>query len=110
MPARKTATRYIFSVSVFTLILYLFGTKDVLATIAGADVASVVIAVGFALGDQLFSAIRLKQLLVMRDITLSLRKMFFIGLSAIFYGLVIPGGGSSRVCSSIRPTMSRCAD
>lgn len=92
MPAVKTAARYVFSVSVVTVVLYLFDANDVLITIAGADVASVVIAVGFVLGAQLFSAIRLKQLLVLQDITLSLRKVFFVGLSAIFYGLMIPGG------------------
>jgi uncharacterized membrane protein YbhN (UPF0104 family) len=88
----RTAGRYLFSVSVFTLILYLFDANDVLATIAGVDVTSVVIAVGFALGAQSFAATRLKRLLVLQDIMLSLRRVFFIGLSAIFYGLVIPGG------------------
>ena len=92
MPAVKTGVRYVFSASVFTLILYLFDANDVLATIASAHVASVVIAVGFALGAQFFTAIRLKLLLVLQDITLSLRQVFFVGLSAIFYGLVIPGG------------------
>ncbi len=92
MPAVKTAARYVFSVSVITLILYQFDANDVLATIAGADVASFVIAVGFALSAQFFSATRLKQLLVLQNIMLSLRKVFFVGLSAIFYGLVIPGG------------------
>lgn len=92
MPTVKTAARYAFSVSVFTLILYLFDANHVLATIAGADIASVVIAVGFALGAQFFVAIRLKRLLALQDIRLSLRKAFFIGLSAMFYGLVIPGG------------------
>jgi len=90
--AVRTAGRYLFSVSVFTLILYLFGANDVLATIAGVDVTSVVIAVGFALGAQCFAATRLKRLLVLQDIMLSLRRVLFIGLSAIFYGLVIPGG------------------
>ena len=92
MPAVKTAARCVFSVSVFTLIVYLFDANDVLIAIAGADVASVVVAVGFALGAQFFSARRLEQLLVLQDITLSLRKVFFVGLSAIFYGLVVPGG------------------
>jgi hypothetical protein len=92
MPAVKTAARYVFSVSVFTLILYLLDANDVIATMAGADIASVVIAIGFALSAQFFSAIRLKKLLAMQEITLSLRKVFLIGLSAIFYGLLIPGG------------------
>lgn len=92
MSAVKTATRYFFSVSVFAVILYLFNANDVLATMAGANIASIVIAVGFTLGAQLFSAIRLKQLLVLQDITLSLRKVLFVGLSAVFYGLMIPGG------------------
>ena len=88
----KTAARSLFSVAVFTLILYLFDANDVLTTIAGADVTSIVIAVGFALGAQFFAAIRLKRLLDLQDIMLSLWKVFFVGLSAMFYGLVIPGG------------------
>lgn len=94
IPAHMTgrSVRYVFSVSVFTLVLYLFDANDVLATIAGADVASAVITVGFALGALFFSAIRLKQLLVLQDIMLSLRNVFFVGLSATFYGLVLPGG------------------
>ena len=92
MPAVKTGVRYVFSASVLTLILYLFDASDVLATIASANVVSVVIAVGFALGAQFFTAIRLKLLLLLQNITLSLRQVFFVGLSAIFYGLVIPGG------------------
>lgn len=50
------------------------------------------IAVGFSLGAQLFSAIRLQRLLVLQDIILSIRKVLFVGLSAVFYGLMIPGG------------------
>ena len=92
MPAVRTAARYVFSISVFTLILYLLDASDVLATIAGADIVSVVIAVGFALAAQFSSAVRLRRLLLMQGITLSLRKVFSIGLSAVFFGLVIPGG------------------
>ena len=92
MAALKTATRYFFSISVFTLILFLFGANDVLATIKNADVTSLLIAVGFALFAQFFSAIRLRQLLVIQNIMLSLGKVFLIGLSTVFYGLVIPGG------------------
>lgn len=92
MATLKTATRYLFSISVFTLILYLFDANDVLATIKGADVTSLLIAVGFALFAQFFSAIRLWLLLVMQKIMLSPGKVFLIGLSTIFYGLVIPGG------------------
>ena len=92
MPVVKTAARYVFSISVFALILFLFDANDVLSAIKGADIASVVIAVAFALGAQFFSAIRLKQLLILQDVELPLRKVFFVGLSAVFYGLVIPGG------------------
>ncbi len=80
MPEVKTAARYVFSVSVVTLILYLIDANDVLVTMAGTGIASVVIAVAFALGAQFFSAIRLKHLLVLQGITLSLRRVFFIGL------------------------------
>lgn len=92
MAALKTAARYVFAVSVFSFILYLFDAHDVLATIRGADVTGVVTAVGFALSGQFFAALRLKQLLVLQDVVLSVRKVFLVGLSAIFYGLVIPGG------------------
>jgi uncharacterized protein (TIRG00374 family) len=92
MSAMKTAARYFFSASVFIVILYLFNANDVLTTMAGANIVSVMIAVGFSLGAQLFSAIRLQQLLVLQDIMLSTWKVLFIGLSAVFYGLVIPGG------------------
>lgn len=92
MSAVKTAARYFFSASVFIIILYLFNANDVLTTMSGANIVSVVIAVGFSLGAQLFSAIRLHQLLVLQDIILSIRKVLFIGLSAVFYGLMIPGG------------------
>jgi len=92
MAALKTAARYFFSLSVFALILFLFDANDVLATIKGADVTSLLIAVGFALFAQFFSAIRMKQLLVMQNIMLSLPRVFLIGLSTVFYGLVIPGG------------------
>lgn len=88
----KVATRYLFSLSVFTVILYLFNANDVLATLAGANITGVVTAVGLSLGAQLFSAVRLKQLLVLQGITLSFRRVLFVGLSAIFYGLMIPGG------------------
>jgi hypothetical protein len=92
MPGLRTAARYAFSIVVFALILYLFDANSVVATMAGANVASVVIAVGFVLGAQFIAAIRLEQLLVMQHITLPLRKVFCIGLATIFYGLIIPGG------------------
>lgn len=92
MTAVKTAARYFFSASVFTIILYLFNANDVLATMADTNIISIVTAVGLSLGAQLFSAIRLKQLLVLQGITLSIRKVLFIGLSAVFFGLIIPGG------------------
>ncbi len=92
MPALKTTARYVFSAVVFALILYLFGANDVLATIKGANIASVIVALGLALGAQVFASIRLRHLLAMQDISLRFRQVFFIGLSAVFYGLVIPGG------------------
>lgn len=92
MPTLKTAARYVFSAVVFALILYLFGANDVLATIKGANISSVGIALGLALGAQVFASIRLQHLLILQDISLRFRQVFFIGLSAVFYGLVIPGG------------------
>jgi uncharacterized protein (TIRG00374 family) len=92
MSAVKTAARYFFSATVFTVILYLFNANDVLTTMAGTNIASIIIVVGFSLGAQLFAAIRLQQLLVLQDIILSIRKVLLIGLSAVFYGLMIPGG------------------
>ena len=106
----KAAIRYLFSLSVFTVILYLFNANDVLATLAGTNVTSVVTAVGLSLGAQLFSAARLKQLLVLQGIMLSLRRVLFVGLSAIFYGLMIPGGGGSRIGVAVRAAVARCAD
>ena len=49
-----------FSVSVFTLILYLVDANDVFATIMGADVRSIVVGVGITLGAYFLGAIRLK--------------------------------------------------
>lgn len=92
MAALKTAARYLFSLSVFALILFLFDANDVLATIKSADATSISIALGFALFAQFFSAIRLWQLLAIQNIMLTLSKVFLIGLSTVFYGLVIPGG------------------
>ena len=88
----KKAARYVFAISVLALILYLIDANDVLATVATADFASVVTAVGFVLVAQFFAAIRLKQLLAMQNIILALRRVFLVGLAAIFYGLVVPGG------------------
>lgn len=92
MPAVKTAARYIFAIVVFALILYLFDANDVLATLRGANTASVAIGLGLALATHVCAAIRLQHLLVMQDISLRLRQVFFISLSAVFYGLLIPGG------------------
>ena len=88
----KTAARYAFAVIVLALILYLLDTTDVIATVAGANVASVAVAVGFALATRFFAAMRLRLLLGMQGAMLPLRKVFFIGLSAVFYGLLVPGG------------------
>lgn len=92
MPTLKTTARYVFSAVVFAFILYLFGANDVLATIAGANVVSVMIALGLVLGAHLFAAVRLRHLLVMQDILLRFRQVYFISLSAVFYGLLVPGG------------------
>ena len=90
--AVKTIARYAFSIAVFSLILYLFDANDVLATIKRGDLVTLSAAVIFSLGAYFLGAVRLKALLELQDAALSLTKVFFIGLSAVFYGLVIPGG------------------
>lgn len=92
MPPVKSAAKFVFSISVLAVILYLFDANDVLATLVSADIRCVSIAVGFALSSQLFSAIRLNWLLLQQDIRLSLVRVFLIGLAAVFYSLVVPGG------------------
>jgi len=92
MSAVKTAARGVFSVAVFALILYLVDAHDVIDAMKEANAASAVTAVAFALGAQVFSAIRLRQLLVMQEIALSVQKVLSIGLTASFYGLLMPGG------------------
>jgi uncharacterized protein (TIRG00374 family) len=92
MPPVKSAARYVFSISILVVILYLFDANDVLATMANAEIGSLLIAVGLALSSQFFSAMRLHRLVVLQDIALSLGRIFLIGLSAVFYGLIVPGG------------------
>ena len=92
MPRVKPLARAVVSASILAVILYLIDANDVLATIARADVGAVAIAVGFALSSQLFSAARLHRLALLQDIALSLGRVFLIGLSAVFYGLIVPGG------------------
>ncbi len=88
----KTAGRFAFSVILFTLILYVLDANSVVETMARANIVHLVIAVGCVLCAQCIAAIRLNRLLVLQQITISLWKVFSIGLAAIFYGLVIPGG------------------
>lgn len=92
MPPAKTVARYVFSISVLVLILYLINVNDVLAIMARVDLSSVWLAVGFALLSQALSAIRLNRLILLQDIVLPYGRVFLIGLSAVFYGLVVPGG------------------
>jgi uncharacterized protein (TIRG00374 family) len=92
VPSVKSTARYVFSVSILAIILYLFDANDVLTTMVSADFGSVLIAVGLALSSQVFSAIRLNRLALLQDISLSFGRVFLIGLSAVFYGLVVPGG------------------
>jgi uncharacterized protein (TIRG00374 family) len=88
----KTTARYAFSLFVLGVIFYLFDANDVLAGIVKADVGNVMTAVCFALSSQVISAIRLNRLLLLQDISLPLGRLVLIGLSAVFYGLVVPGG------------------
>jgi uncharacterized protein (TIRG00374 family) len=52
----------------------------------------VIVAISLALVSQVFSAMRLNQLVQLQDISLTLLRVLLIGLSAVFYGLLIPGG------------------
>jgi uncharacterized protein (TIRG00374 family) len=88
----KTVARYIFSVSVFTAILYLFDSNDVLITLADTDILNIIMAVLFSLAAQILISVRLHQLLRLQSIVLGLRKLVQIVLSAVFYGLILPGG------------------
>ncbi|MBW2541938.1 MAG: flippase-like domain-containing protein [Deltaproteobacteria bacterium] len=99
MNAFKTTARCAFSLVVFALILYLVDAHGVVETIRTADAASVLIAACTALGAQAIAAIRLRQLLAMQEIALSVRRVFLIGLAATFYGLLIPGGTVASVAA-----------
>jgi uncharacterized protein (TIRG00374 family) len=88
----KSIARYIFSATILAAVLYLFDANDVLASILGADLESITIAVGFALGAQFFATVRLHRLVLLQDMALSFGKIFIIGVSAVFYGMVVPGG------------------
>jgi hypothetical protein len=92
MSARRTGARIVFSVAVLVSVFYLFDAHAVVVTLAATDVASMLLAVALSLGAQLFSAMRLRRLLLIQEIALPLGRVYLIGLSAVFYGLLIPGG------------------
>ena len=92
MPSVKSAGKYAFSLSVLTAIFYLIDANDILATMATANLWAVIVAIGFALGAQVFSAMRLNRLAFLQEISLTFVKVMLIVLSAVFYGLVVPGG------------------
>jgi hypothetical protein len=92
MSARRTGARIVFSVAVLVSVFYLFDAHAVVVTLAATDVASMLLAVALSLSAQLFSAMRLRRLLLIQEIALPLGRVYLIGLSAVFYGLLIPGG------------------
>jgi uncharacterized protein (TIRG00374 family) len=92
MSAAKSVGKYAFSLSVLAAILYLIGATDVYSAVAGVDPSMVILAIGLALASQAFSAVRLNQLVLLQDISLTLLRVLLIGLSAVFYGLLVPGG------------------
>lgn len=92
MPSVKSAAKLAFSLSVLAAIFYLIDANDVGAAMVSADPWLVLAAISLALGSQVFSAARLRQLALLQDISLTFVKVLLIGLSAVFYGLVVPGG------------------
>jgi uncharacterized protein (TIRG00374 family) len=92
MPSLKIFGKFAFSVCLLSTIFYLIDTHDLVVTLMAADVQFVIVAVGFALSAQLFSAFRLQRLAELQEISLTCVRVFFIGLSATFYGLFLPGG------------------
>lgn len=92
MPSVKSVGKFAFSLSVLAAIFYLIDANDILATIVSADPGAVIVAIGFAFSAQLFSATRLNRLALLQDISLTFVRVLLIGLSAVFYGLVVPGG------------------
>lgn len=92
MPSVKSVGKFAFSLSVLAAIFYLIDANAVFAALVNADPWMVIFAIGFALGSQVFSAMRLQRLAILQDISLAFVRVFFIGLSAVFYGLIVPGG------------------
>lgn len=88
----STVARYVFSAALLIAVLYLIGTNDILEAIAGANASYVPIALLFAFGTHYCAAIRLRTLLAMQRVTLTILRVFSISLSAVFYGLIVPGG------------------
>ena len=92
MPSVKSVGKFAFSLSVLAAIFYLIDANAVFAALVNADPWMVIFAIGFALGSQVFSAMRLHQLALLQDIPLQFVRVLLIGLSAVFYGLIVPAG------------------
>ena len=92
MPSIKLAGKAAFSLFVLAGVFYLIDANDVFAVLAGADSWMIVLASVFALSAQVFSAVRLTHLARLQDISLTFLRALQIGLSAVFYGLVVPAG------------------
>lgn len=92
MPFLKSIGKYALSLSILAAIFYLIDANDIVAAMATVDPAAMAVAVGLALGSQFFSAIRLHRLAVLQEIVLGFSRVLVIGLSAVFYGLVVPAG------------------
>lgn len=92
MSSLKPVGKLAFSLSVLAAIFYLIDTNAVFQALVSADPWMVAFAIGFALGSQIFSAMRLQQLALLQDIPLRFVRVLLIGLSAVFYGLIVPAG------------------
>jgi uncharacterized protein (TIRG00374 family) len=88
----RSVGKFAFSLVVLTTIFYLIDAHDIFDTMSSIDPATVLVAVGFALSAQMFSAMRLNRLALLQGISLPYISVLVIGLSAVFYGLVVPGG------------------
>lgn len=92
MSSAKSAGKYAFSLSVLAAILYLIGATDIFSAVSGANPWMVIVAISLAFFSQVLSAARLTQLVQLQQMSLTLLRVLLIGLSAVFYGLLIPGG------------------
>ena len=95
----RSLGKYAFSLVVLATIFYLIDAHDIFDTMSSIDPAAVLVAVGLALSAQFFSAMRLYRLALLQGISLTYMSVLVVGLSAVFYGLVVPGGSVAAFAS-----------